>query len=88
MKADGGKNPQFAPVEFNVKNDEGKKPRFAHVMDNMKNDGGRKAGYAHVNPATGAENHDSPPPSYHSRDLESGNIASTSYLVRPSIRLT
>lgn len=51
-------------------------------------DGGRKAGSAHVNPATGAENHDSPPPSYHSRDLESGNIASMSYLVRPSIRLT
>ena len=68
--------------------DGGKKACSVHVKFNEKNDGGRKAGSAHVNPATGAENHDSPPPSYHSRDLESGNIASTSYLVRPSIRLT
>ena len=55
MKADGGKNPRFAPVTNNVKNDVSKKPRFAHVMDNMKNDGGRKAGSAHVNQTTGAK---------------------------------
>ena len=71
-----------------MKADGGKKAGSAHVKFNMKNDVGKRAGSAHVNPATGAENHDSPPPSYHSRDLESGNIASTSYLVRPSIRLT
>lgn len=68
--------------------DGGKRAGSAPVKFNMKNDVGKRAGSAHVNPATGAENHDSPPPSYHSRDLESGNIASTSYLVRPSIRLT
>ena len=74
-----------------MKADGGRKAGSAHVKFNEKNDGGEKAGSAHVNPATGAENNDSPPPSYHSRhsrDLESGNIASTSYLVRPSIRLT
>ena len=31
MKADGGKNPQFAPVEFNEKNDGGETAQFAHV---------------------------------------------------------
>ena len=31
MKDDGGKNPQSAPVKFNVKGDGGRKAGFVHV---------------------------------------------------------
>ena len=55
MKADGGKTPQSAPVEFNEKNDGGKNPRFAPVKTNVKNDRGKKAGSAHENQTTGAK---------------------------------
>ena len=46
IKADGGKNPQSAPVAFNEKNDGGRKAGSAHVRDNMKNDGGRNQRFA------------------------------------------
>ena len=40
MKADGGKNPRFAPVTNNMKNDGGRNPQSAHVEFNEKNDRG------------------------------------------------
>ena len=39
MKADGGKTPQSAPVEFNEKNDGGRRDRSVHVNH------GTSAGY-------------------------------------------
>ena len=39
MKIDGGKNPRFAHVKFNVKNDGGKQAGSAHVTGNLHHDG-------------------------------------------------